>query len=138
MKNLYQTHTVNFFFDDSVKEKDAAEAAPIHGPFFSPELEDLLGLHGFFFGDIQTTEGKTCLAAYPVKERFLAYQNGQPELNEAGKQASWDELFNDDSFVFAFNETRSQFRVRVNLVPYDVQVKRTLSLSKMIPKPDSS
>ena len=72
MKNLYQTHTVNFFFDDSVKEKDAAEAAPIHGPFFSPELEDLLGLHGFFFGDIQTTEGKTCLAAYPVKERFLA------------------------------------------------------------------
>lgn len=127
MKNLYQTHTVNFFFDDSVKEKDAAEAAPIHGPFFSPELEDLLGLHGFFFGDIQTTEGKTCLAAYPVKERFLAYQNGQPELNEAGKQASWDELFNDDSFVFAFNETRSQFRVRVNLVPYDVQVKRTLS-----------
>ena len=74
MKNLYQTHTVNFFFDDSVKEKDAAEAAPIHGPFFSPEPEDLLGLHGFFFGDIQTTEGKTCLAAYPVKERFLAYQ----------------------------------------------------------------
>ena len=42
MKNLYQTHTVNFFFDDSVKEKDAAEAAPIHGPFFSPEPEDLL------------------------------------------------------------------------------------------------
>ena len=36
MKNLYQTHTVNFFFDDSVKDKDAAEAAPIHGPFFSP------------------------------------------------------------------------------------------------------